>query len=549
MKRFLSLFKIQFLSTFRGLGVGLGKMKFVLVLLPLALLPMLNMIFTVINDVSKSVGQQWLVLALGFVFMTLIGFLFAVTNLTALTGKSRNLEQLLTMPVKPGVIGLSIIGINYIFSMLFGLYIMFIPGYMYCADNGWMNIIPISVVTVLAPLLPLAVSLLAVSPFIKMLKNERARAVFMGFFQVAGFGLVLLFYKLVGLTDPGSAQVAGNITDILLKPFEMFPPIVWAAKFMGGLEGWAINGLYYLGVSLAALALIYLVSNYFFKGLFDNLSSGGGSSPNTDSKQIATALSTGSTRSLMKSKGFKNRLYKRQLRILFSQTAFWFQAILSSFVPIFMVVIYQFMGIIKDEQIAELESLIQTVSPEMIGLLLISAGIVTGTFSPMGVSNISREGATFWENKVWPISSRQHVIERLKFTLSFNLTAGFMMVAASFFYITVKPLILAAVIPAVTGYHVFLASFDHLVELKSPNLKWTNPLQVVKNSGNVIISTFSKMGFIGLSVFLIIKFGIGGGVSIPVIFYSVAAVGTVLGITGYLLVRGLGAKLFDRIDA
>ena len=135
--------------------------------------------------------------------------------------------------------------------------------------------------------------------------------------------------------------------------------------------------------------------------------------------------------------------------------------------------------------------------------LMIGAGV--GLFvgmnnNTLSVTTISREAKELVHIKTYPIEYKDMLLGKFLVSILFNLFAMSVFLIALNFMIKLPltfnlVLILVGLIAT-----TFTGLGAIIIDLKKPNLKWTNETQVVKQSKNVMFSTFGSLILIALIV-------------------------------------------------
>lgn len=157
--------------------------------------------------------------------------------------------------------------------------------------------------------------------------------------------------------------------------------------------------------------------------------------------------------------------------------------------------------VIKKNMMTELIDQLSMVDPSVAAMIpLIACGIIAFMTGMDAVSapSVSLEGQTLWLMQSLPVSAWDVFSAKIRLHILINgiPTLILCLVLDSL----LRPNLLAAIlIPAVSLiFIVFGAVMGLAVNLKFPNLNWTNETVVVKQSMSVMIVVFGNMGVIGL---------------------------------------------------
>ena len=127
-------------------------------------------------------------------------------------------------------------------------------------------------------------------------------------------------------------------------------------------------------------------------------------------------------------------------------------------------------------------------SSELLAVLLCAALCLVGSMNDMTSSSVSLEGKCLWQAQSLPVKPWQ--VLRAKLLVQVVITGVPMLLASVCAALTVRPGLLAAVLLVVMP-QVFVwlsAAFGLMMDLKRPNLTWTNEITVIKQRLTVLIT-------------------------------------------------------------
>ena len=159
--------------------------------------------------------------------------------------------------------------------------------------------------------------------------------------------------------------------------------------------------------------------------------------------------------------------------------------------------------------------------------------------------SVSLEGKNIWLVQAFPVTGWQALRAKLHLHLLLTLPPMLALVAAA--EIVIKPpIIFAVLIPLVSALFVlFMAELGLALNLKSPNLKWTNETVPVKQSMSVMLALFG--GWAAVLALGALYFAVGA--SIGAALYLLLC-GMLLGIAALLLFKWLktkGQRIFEAL--
>ena len=157
---------------------------------------------------------------------------------------------------------------------------------------------------------------------------------------------------------------------------------------------------------------------------------------------------------------------------------------------------------------------------------------------------ISREGESIFISKYLPISYRVQILSKVLSAFILNIVG--LIVLVIFSAILIKPpvyLIMIIVVVGVLGI-IFTCFSGILIDLNFPKLHWENEQKAVKQNMNVLVNMVVGAAIAGLSIFLIIKLGLG----LWTAFGVLTAIFAILDIVLYKVICTVGVRLFGNIE-
>lgn len=141
-----------------------------------------------------------------------------------------------------------------------------------------------------------------------------------------------------------------------------------------------------------------------------------------------------------------------------------------------------------------------------IPLLAVAAICMVATMNDISSPSVSLEGKNIWIVQSYPILGRQVLAAKLKLHILLTVIPAIPLIVAVEWLIRPTP-VFAVLIPiAVILFIVLMASFGLFLNLKMPNLDWTNEIVPIKQSMCVLIALFGGwviiLAFAGLYLLL-----------------------------------------------
>ncbi len=191
----------------------------------------------------------------------------------------------------------------------------------------------------------------------------------------------------------------------------------------------------------------------------------------------------------------------------------------------------------------EVKDMLAPWTKETSALFLAAILCVTLSMNMISASSVSLEGESIWVVKSLPISTERILLAKVAF--HFATTGAPALFACVFMGILFKigVVYILAVVAVVLLFSAFCALFGLTVNLKMPNLNWTNELVAVKQSASSILSTLAEFASLALLVGGYFLFGnatFTGGYFLVVIALFLAVDGLL-----WVWISRRGVKVFE----
>lgn len=532
MNKLFSLTKIQ-VKDFLGkstnsLGVKNKLLGRMLLLLMAGLLAVPASTLSVITYKSfATINQTELLITSLYLNSVIFMFVFGIPFIVSVFFFSKDSRFLSALPIPEDNLVLSKLATVYIYLLAISSLILGPGLVVYTINTGvsFLLIILVLLTLIMAPLLPLLISSIVILPFGNIFSRSSRRKtlilIFNVFMLVAIIAVQLFFGRY--MEDPSKIQeiiLDGNLLELLGSSF---PPSIWLTRmYLGSF----LDAVLFIGLNIVLFFLLKSLARLFFR------------------KSIHSFAQEGSIRVgdiYYKKKSLALQLIKRNMFIILKEPMFLLNTGLSLIVPLLVFVMMLFTGEFSMDILGSAQ-----IEPY---LLLILSGIL---ISPAVIANVSataitREGQSFWETRVLPISAVNNLKYRIVTTIILNLSASLLLLLVSVFIlpITVKMVILAGIF-CITGT-LFLATIDIVVNIYRPLLNWTNPTAAVKNNLNVIYSMLIRAVIAGTVYLVYIAIpGFFVNYEITLILASLVSIGLYFLARSFVYTRG--AEKFNSIS-
>lgn len=412
-------------------------------------------------------GLGWLYFALMGLIAVALGVFGSVFNTYSSLYLAKDNDLLLSMPIPSGKILLIRLFGVYAMGLMYELIVM-IPTLIVYFLNVPVN--PVAVIfTLLIPFI-LSVFVLTLSCVLgwvvalvsSKLKNKNIITVVLSLAFVAGYYYVYAkAYSVLEIILANPDAIGGKVKTILYPFYHM------------GLaaEGNVLSMVIFTAIMAALFAVVYLVLSHSFL-------------------KIATA-NRGTAKVKYKEKAAKagssnHALLRKELRHFLGSPTYMLNCGLGIvFLPIAAVAL-----VIKAGSVSELMFVLLQGYEDRIPLLAAAAICMISTMNDITSPSISLEGKNLWLVQAFPVSAWQVLRAKLKLHLLLTLIpAGILAVCATIVFrleLAAALLMLAVVILFV----LLMALVGLALNLKLPNLHWTDETVPVKQSMSVTLALF-----------------------------------------------------------
>ncbi|MDQ2085473.1 hypothetical protein RBH29_03380 [Herbivorax sp. ANBcel31] len=475
--------------TLIGVFLGIGSMF---------LLFTLFMLGTYIK--LKEQGQPETILAIAFLGSSFFLLFFGVFHIISAFYFSKDLEFLISLPLKP----YQIIGSKFI-TIMFNEYVialpMVIPAIAIYGIGMNMNILywlKAFLSILIMPIIPLVLSAIIVivlMRFINIKKGKDVIIVIMSFVSLlVGLGANFYIQKLLrgnGSEIEDVAQIPVWLIDMIGR---RFPPALWATY---GITKESLAGLGYflLFVCLSILMFMFMLwmgNKFFYKGFYSGQGEGSKKKKLTNSKR----------------RHFKNSsvlvsLFKREWKLMFRSPVF----MMNGFAGIIIMPVMFVMTILTQSE-GSMGRLIEMTQEPSVGIYVSIGGlavmVLTSSMNIVSSTALSREGQSFWISKIIPVSPAYQIMAKFMHGLAVScigiLIIGVLMVA--FLNVSILKLPVLFLLALINCAIIIIINL--IIDLVHPKLNWTNPHEAVKTNLNGLFGLIVSMCFLGAMGFFFI---------------------------------------------
>lgn len=447
-----------------------------------------------------SIGYGWLYWALMGISAMTLGVFGSVFNTYTSLYRAKDNDLMLSMPIPIKSILLARLSGVYAIGLMYEVLVMVpvIIVYFVNAKFSLLSLIFSILITFVLSVLVLSISCIlgwVVALVSSKLHNQKILTVFLS------LGFIAVYYYICGsastflqklLLDPSS-------TGQKVKGF-MYP----LYQMGRAAEGDVMAMLIFVAIVAAFFAVCYLVLLRSFLRL---------ATSNIGAKKVKYVEKKGKARSI------KSALLTRELKRFTGSTNYMLNCGLGiAFMPIGAAIL-----VFKKTELVMLMSLIGDEG--IIALIATAAICLIASMNDITAPSVSLEGKNIWIMQSMPVDAWEVLKAKINLHQILTLTPA-AIVAAAIIYVTQfeSGLCTAGMLIASIFYIKFMAAFGLILNLKMPNLKWTNEIVPIKQSACVTVALFGgwAMVLILAIVFYLLRHLISATiylVAICVLFY------------------------------
>ena len=447
------------------------------VLLYLLVFGMLGGMFWVTADMLceplVQAGFGWLYFALMGMISVALGVFGSVFNTYASLYQAKDNDLLLAMPVMPSRILLIRLSGVFMMGLMYELIVMS-PTLLV-----WFMVGRVSAVGVaLSLLLPFVLSLFILSLSCALgwgvalisahVKNKSAVTVVLSlaFFAAYYYFYMKAYNMLLGVLNQASEIAAG-------VKFYGYPLYQLGRAAQGSVFGF----LFVTAVIVGIFALVWLVlSRSFFRM----------------ATMQKSAAKVKYRERMVKRQSTDHALLVKELKRFTSSANY----MLNCGLGILFMLIASVALLWRGRVLAEVLPIIYEGAEEIIPLILAAALCMIVSMNDMSAPSVSLEGKNIWILQSFPVSAWQVLRAKLRLHLMLTLPPAAIMTVCAF--IVLRPAVeeMVFIFLLLVLFILTMAQLGLFLNLKTPNLKWTNEIVPIKQSFSVTVTLFGGWGII-----------------------------------------------------
>jgi ABC-2 type transport system permease protein len=506
MNKFISLTKLQlkdFISRYvSGLnlrGGNIGKILLIFVAAML-LLPSIQLSQSLYTPVAM-LGYPQLLITFMYIAAVMAMLFTALPFIISIFFYSKDITFLSSLPITESTIVFSKLSAIYIYLLAVSGFIFGPALAIYIINsNGSLLLFILGMITfITSPILPLVIATIIILPIMRFISGSKRRNLF------SILGSILLLAVIIGLqlaltrfqSDPeGIQQLLAQSDGILNLVGKGFPPSIWITNMV---QGSMIDTLLFFGLNILLILILQFLSKVLYRKAMLSFN-----------QQGSIGIKQGSIYYKKRSIGYQ--LIRRHILIIISNPTFFLNTFLIMIVPILMFGIMYFTG----------EVSLQTLNSPLLDpyRVFIFAGIISSPaiIGSNSATAITREGKSFWETKILPISLQDNIKYRVITTIMISILGSLILAIVSIILLNFSLIQVLLGIMACVSLTLFLSTIDIIINIYRPMLDWTHPTAAVKNNMNVMISLAIRVALGGLVYLIAIIAKALGSSSLMILF-------------------------------
>ncbi len=513
MHKYVSLTKALLVNSFSFVDQGNAKKSkkyltwFLFGFLAISLLPSFAGLYYISKQLVEQLlllQQEGVLLALTFQIAGLIIFFFAIFLIPAIFYFSKDIENLLSVPLRPVEIIAAKFTVTYIYETAI-LLILILPvliAYVTTVQVSLGFIAMLTVVILTLPILPLifsSVLVMAIMWLFPLFKNR-------DLFNMLS-GLIILFFAVWinfavgGLEDLTEGQlidfiISGNNSLINIFKFLFVTyPFALDALLKSNIVDF---GLYLVLTSLIIAGFLFIAETLYFRGVL-------GINETASRRKVLTDKQLASTSRVLPP--FYRYFFKEAILLLRTPIYFLNCVSVQFIMPILLIAV-AFAAPSQREGISQLISEISFTDPTMhviIMVFAVSTGLIMGSLNMISATAISREGQNVYFMKIIPVPIMTQLHAKVASGLFYS-TLGILIIFATLLYFVPLPFYLSVLsISLALIAMVFINYFSILIDVLRPKLVWESEQAAVKQNLNFLFTMIPSFGISALLVYLVIN--------------------------------------------
>lgn len=464
-------------------------------------------------------GMGWLYFTLFAGLAILLGVFGSVFNTFSSLYQAKDNDLLLSMPIPiRAILASRLLGVYLMGLMFSGVVLLPAVIFYWCAADASPSAIAGGVMLVLAVSLSVLVLSCVLGWAVAKISAKLKRKNFLTVF------IALVFFGLYYMVCFRASDLLNELLANLTAVGDAVRGAAYPLYLLGRMgEGDWLAIAFVMAVTLALCALTYLVLSRTFIGI----ATASGTTAKAEYREKA-----------VKAAGASSALLRKEFGRFTSSPNYMLNCALGT-------VMLPIMGVLLLVKAGELLPVVHEIAggeaPGFLAVMLCAALCLVGSMNDMA-SSISLEGKNLWLAQSLPVTPWQ--VLRAKLLVQVLVTGIPMAVTSVLILLAVRPALpLALLLIALPQAFVWLsAAFGLTMDLKRPNLVWTNEITVIKQRLTVLLAMLGGWVYAALVGVLYYPFGIDMGAAWYLLAWTVLTVVLTLVLLRWL--HRTGSRLF-----
>ncbi|HEY5556889.1 putative ABC transporter permease subunit [Acetobacterium sp.] len=480
-----------------------SKQLFTMIIVSVALIPAFFMyisFMTALYTGLRLINQVSVFLTIGYIFTSVIIIIFGIMYILSEFYFSKNMEELIPLPIAPRKIIISkfasILVLEYVFAALMFIPVLMIYGIGQGMGLGYVFLAFVVFLTL--PLLPLSLETALIMTVMRSSSIKGRQDVVQIIFIIIGISLIIGIQFWFGAQMGSTGEVdLQTLMNSLLNNNEKLLNMIGYFAPASLLVAWGLNETNLMSVfwvfcltlitAFSFGLMVFIGERFFIASLITGKTSRKG-------KKLTRA-------ERQKSLGPKSHgamaIFAMDMRLLLRTPIFLLNNVsVVIIVPLCILIILSFSPLTPQDFDA-VKSFYDQM-PMVVNFMLMGFFVFFGATSATTATTFSREGRASWLTRIVPVSPRDQIIGRTASALVVQSLGILFTLIGVYYYLPLTGMtILLTVILGVLGT-VPILLFGLLIDMNRPLLEWDNPQKAVKNNMNVVITLFGGMAYVGL---------------------------------------------------
>jgi ABC-2 type transport system permease protein len=490
---------------------GSVKRVLLVVLLAVVLLPsyfLYGLLISYLSELFAVINQQGVVFAILNLLLSVLMFVFGVTYVFANLFAAKDIDMLLTLPVRSSSIISSKLLMIVIGEEIFAA-LLLLPALWFLrpSEGALFYWIYGVVMTLACPLIPLSIGAILSMVFVRIfgvrVNTDKIQIFVIAVTMLISVGASIISNRIGFMIGSGMngevdqmalvGQILEDNTFLINAATKAYYPALFFTKALlapASFEGF-LNFFLYSGVSLLLFIVAVMVGDATYIKAVMSGATGKARKKKMSERQLSASL--GATSKTL-------AIAKTDLKILLRTPVFALNAFAMVVVVPLILVVYGFM--FDEETMAVLLEVYRRADRGVVNLYAAISVMFLLDMTSIAGSTFSREGSAHWINQVTPVTAAQQFVGRTLTSYVVNAATVLITLAMVSIKFPIRVLDFAGLACLVFSGTVPSTLFAILVDLRRPKLNWDNPSRAMKQNMNALIG----MAF---SLLLVAILGVG----------------------------------------